>query len=217
MKAENHTNTNIILPKNENSRILIPFIQTYNRNNPDLFKKTVKPIAESLSLLEPFKFCSFKPIFRQPKSLISILSKNNRKTISGISRCSEPRCKCCDLLETGSTIQFPNSSGIKYFNVKHNINCLSSNLIYKLQCCGCNQFYIGQTGDILRHRMTVHRQQITNSHYSFLRVSKHIAQCGLNNFTVAPFYLLPPNSNRIDREAKEKMFISIFSPALNSN
>ena len=31
-----------------------------------------------------------------------------------------------------------------------------------------------------------------------------------NNFTVAPFYLLPPDSNWIDKEAKKKMFISIF-------
>ena len=141
---------------------------------------------------EHLKSCNFKSVFRQSKPLLSILSNNNRKTISGISRCNEPRCKWCDLLETGSNIQFQNLSGVKYFTLKHNMNCLSSNIIYKLQCSGCHQIYIGQTGDTLRHRMTVHRQQIIIFHYSFLKVSKHISQCGRNNFTIAPFYQLSP-------------------------
>ena len=81
----------------------------------------------------------------------------------------------------------------------------------------CDKFYVGQTGDTLRHRMTVHRQQILNPHYSFLKVSNHIAQCGHNNFVVAPFYQLPPNATRLDREAKELNFISMFMPSLNSD
>ena len=91
----------------------------------------------------------------------------------------------------------------------------SSNVIYKLSCNRCAAFYIGQTGDSLKKRMTVHRQQITHVAYSILGVSKHIRECG-RGFTIAPFYLLPPESGRLQRESKESMFISKFYPQLNS-
>ena len=40
------------------------------------------------------------------------------------------------------------------------MSCTSSNLIYVIICVGWGENYIGQTGDTLRHRMTVHRQPI---------------------------------------------------------
>ena len=37
--------------------------------------------------------------------------------------------------------------------------------------------YIGETGDVLRIRVTVHKQQITDPHTRMLGVSKHIDEC----------------------------------------
>ena len=51
---------------------------------------------------------------------------------------------------------------------------VSSSVIYVIVCCGCGEQYIGETGDTLRHRMTVHRQQILDQSTRKLAVSKHI-------------------------------------------
>ena len=42
------------------------------------------------------------------------------------------------------------------------MDCTSQNLVYCMKCNGCGKDYIGQTGDQLKTRMTVHRQQINN-------------------------------------------------------
>ena len=44
-----------------------------------------------------------------------------------------------------------------------------------IQCGGCGEEYIGETGDTLRHRMTLHRQHIRHSNVRKLFVSEHIA------------------------------------------
>lgn len=204
----NNTTSNVISTK-------IPYIETFNKNNPNTFRDIIKPITYTLKTLDSFRDCIFNRTYRQPRSLISILSRKNRKTFVGIKTCNQARCKCCNILITGTEIKFNTSIGTKIFKIKNNFNCLSSNVIYFLKCGGCDQFYVGQTGDIFRNRMTVHRQQINDSNLSFLKVSKHIASCG-KVFTAAPFYQMPPDATRLNRETKEQLFIDFFSPPLNS-
>ena len=48
----------------------------------------------------------------------------------------------------------------KIFFVKETMSCDVKDVIYALQCNGCQEYYIGQTGDKLRSRRTVHAQQI---------------------------------------------------------
>jgi hypothetical protein len=208
---------NIEERQNKPSVKIIPFIQDFNKNNPRIFESIIKPTTSTLKMVDPFKNVHFLSAFRQPKSILSILRKNNRRTIYGVSKCNEPRCKCCDILLCGATLDFEIPDGNKKtFNIKSNMDCCSSNLIYKLICNKCNAYYIGQTGDVLRNRVTVHRQQILHQHYSFLKVSLHIRQCG-KGFSLMPFFLLPPDCGRLHRESKEAYFISMFHPMLNSD
>ena len=77
--------------------------------------------------------------------------------------------------------------------------------------------YIGETGDILRNRMTLHRQHIRDKKYQILNVSKHISKCakGISpEFYVVPFYKLK-TENETERKTKEKYFIDLFQPELN--
>ena len=37
------------------------------------------------------------------------------------------------------------------FHVKQNMNCNVENVLYALRCNGCDEIYIGQTGDKLRN------------------------------------------------------------------
>ena len=57
------------------------------------------------------------------------------------------------------------------------MNCTSTNLIYVITCAGRGHNYIGETGDVLRNRVTVHKQQIRDPHTRMLGVSKHIDEC----------------------------------------
>ena len=54
------------------------------------------------------------------------------------------------------------------------MTCNTMNLLYVLICNGCNSQYIGGTGNELKTRMTVHRQQIRDPKLRNLKVSKHI-------------------------------------------
>ena len=99
------------------------------------------------------------------------------------------------------------------------MTCVSSNILYVITCAGCGENYIGQTGDTLQHRMTVHRQQIREPKYQCTKVSQHIRECAKNlspNFTVFPFYKFLRETTETERELKEKRFIQGYKPALNA-
>jgi hypothetical protein len=207
-------NRDNVVPESNHLKV-VPFVQDFNKNNPRIYENTIRPLTTSFNVLHSFRDIKFIPAFRQPRSIVSLLRYNNRITIYGVRKCNEPRCKCCEILICGSTLEFNTSRGKTIFNIRSNMDCRSSNVIYKLVCSGCSAYYIGQTGDPLRTRMTVHRQQIAHENYSILEVSRHIRLCG-GEFTIAPFYLLSPESSRLQRESKESMFISKFHPQLNS-
>ena len=57
------------------------------------------------------------------------------------------------------------------------MTCISKNLVYCITCAGCNKYYIGQTGDCLRNRVTVHRQQINHPELRQIDLSGHLATC----------------------------------------
>ena len=78
------------------------------------------------------------------------------------------------------------------------------------------EYYIGQTGDKLRNRKTVHEQQIRDPSTKQMPVSKHIDNCCKTQpkFSVFPFYKFQTDDVTA-RLAKERYFINVFSPKLN--
>ena len=68
------------------------------------------------------------------------------------------------------------------------------------------------TGDVLRNRVTVHKQQIRDPHTRMLGVSKRIDECaaGLTpQFTIFPFYkILSPSE--VMTKNKERFLISKY-------
>ena len=58
-------------------------------------------------------------------------------------------------------------------------------IVIALACAGCGHNYIGETGDVLRNRVTVHKQQIRDPHTRMLGVSKHIDECA-TGFSAPP-------------------------------
>ena len=79
------------------------------------------------------------------------------------------------------------------------MDCSSKNLLYVIKCEGCEENYIGQTGNDLRKRMTVHRQQIKDPSTRKIPLSAHLSECAGNKdnyFTLFPFYKFPINGER---------------------
>ena len=97
----------------------------------------------------------------------------------------------CNNFIVGNKFQFKNGP---LFKVKSNMDCSSKNLLYVIKCEGCGEDYIGETGNELRKRMTVHR------HYYF---------------TLFPFYKFADNTTELERIVKESEFITKYRPKLN--
>ena len=99
-----------------------------------------------------YQFCNHSIIksHRQPKNLKEILTKakfedQSNNVSAKISKCSSPKCGIGNNIIVGNKFQFKNGP---LFEVKTNIKCE-----------GCGEDYIIETGNELRKRMTVHRQQ----------------------------------------------------------
>ncbi len=136
-------------------------------------------------------------------------------TTNKVTKCGDKQSKCCLHIVETRIVTFNNG---KQFDVKYNMNCNSKELIYVITCRGCNQQYIGETGDTLRNRTRVHRQQINDIKTRQISLSEHIDKCSSIDikFTIFPFYKLP-NSDTVSRREKEKYFIKLFQPRLNRN
>ena len=161
-----------------------------------------------------------KPIInskRQPKNLKQILSASKfdyTETKACVEKCGKSRCKTCQIIIEGQSYTFGNG---KTFTVKHNMNCDTKNVIYALVCDNCNSFYIGQTSNELRKRMTLHRQQTLRDEFRVLKVNKHFHNCANDKFKVFPIYKVHVlNNNASLRDEKERYLIHALKPDLNS-
>ena len=70
--------------------------------------------------------------------------------------------------------------------------------------------YIGETSDVLRNRMTLHRQHIREEKYQILNVSKHISKCSLAKgikpeFRITPFHKMSTDNDN-DRKKQREIF-----------
>lgn len=94
------------------------------------------------------------------------------------------------------------------------MSCQTRNLIFVITCSGCGELYIGETENTLRERIRIHKQH-NSPEYRKIKRSEHLDVCGKKSFTVFPFYKMC-ECNTSERREKEKHFIRIYKPKLNS-
>ena len=194
--------------KNKN---ILTMCYTYNPNNPDIrpiIKHNFNMLYSSPNMKQAL--VNTKLIFakRQGKNLKQLLTSaklNKENDNFYVKKCGKS-CITCEYLTEGKSVTFTSTN--KEFMIKHNFTCHTKNLIYVITCANCKKQYIGETGNELRTRMNIHRQQIRQAHLTQLLVSKHIFECGNSNFNVFPFYKLNTN-NAIERQVKENYFINL--------
>ena len=98
-----------------------------------------------------------------------------------------------------------------------NFDCKSRNLLYTAMCGGCNEIYIGETGDQLSTRFAVHRQQSkADAQIQAVQADQHFRVCGKDNYKVFPFYRLKRKNCTIYRRVIEEKYIGKFKPLLNA-
>ena len=200
---------------------VIPYVSTYNPKNPEMYKviQFNLPILHEdpkmNSILSNFKMIKSK---RQPDNLKRLLTKakfNDRK-YHEVKRCRRPNCGLCIHLIEGDAFEF--KCGRKFY-VHESMTCEVKNVLYVMKCSGCGEEYIGQTGNYLRKRVTIHNQQIRDPKTRMLYVSGHIDTCAqqLNTkYTIFPFYKMYSDSVSF-RCAKENYFINLLKPKLNKS
>ena len=71
--------------------------------------------------------------------------------------------------------------------VHENMSCDVKNVIYAMTRRDCGEEYIGETGNVLRKRITVHNQQIRDPRTRMLKVSEHTGNC--SNSLSPKFYV----------------------------
>lgn len=197
---------------------VIPLVTTFNPCNTNVLpfvrncQTILKQSSRMKTILEKSTIVNSK---RQSKNLKRLLTTSKfefHSTPARVSKCIDKRCKTCpDLLE-GTDITFTNG---KRFKVKRNMSCHSSYVIYTLICKKCGEFYVGKTSNMLKTRMTIHRQQTRNDELRMLKVNKHFHSCSNGKFNIFPIYCVS-ESNDCMLEEKEKLFIEILKPSLNA-
>ena len=211
-------NHNVVHKKDHD---VLPYVSTFNPRNPELFP-TIKSNIEMLkndkkmkSIIEKKTLIKSK---RQPQNLKNILSSSRydstKKTGSQLAKCENKRCGCCEYIHNKETFNY-NGKTLGPRGQSSPLNCASKNLLYGMICGGCQELYIGQTGDTLRARVRVHKQQIRDARYRMLPVSGHIETCGKGRFSIIPFYKFWPDDGVNKRLILERHFMNIFNPKLN--
>lgn len=219
LKASNLDRASILSMNKKDNNEVVPYVSTYNPNNPEIFKdiRTSLPVLYRSETMK--KVVLNKSIIkskRQPRNLKQILTcakfTETEQNDNKVTRCGRSNCRLCPYLLEGPEFKFNG----KIFRVNAPMSCDVKNVVYVIQCRGCNELYIGETND-LRKRMTVHRQQIRDESTRMIPLSGHIDVCSNSEpkFFVFPFYKAN-QTNAIQRKEREKLFIRTFSPKLNA-
>ena len=93
---------------------------------------------------------------RQPRNLKRMLTNayfsRLKDTDPEVKICGTKRCRTCPYLKQGKPFTF--SAANETFRIKHSMNCPQRTSIYVITWAGCGHNYIGETGDVLRNRVT---------------------------------------------------------------
>ena len=82
-------------------------------------------------------------------------SRSEQNQPAGSHLCRSPRCKTCISVKQNLTeLKY---SGAKFHQINQNFTCISNSVINFLQCSVCNCVCVGETGCLLRDRITQHR------------------------------------------------------------
>jgi hypothetical protein len=170
-KARQKSRNSLLTPKPGQLTAKTILAVTYNKKLPNL-KKAIDDNWNILSINpEIAPLFKDKPIlaYRRNRNLQNILCKHKLENGLPISKKQRKigKCrpcwgrrnnKCCKQMVT--TSHFTNRKTGKVFNILHNLNCKSFNVIYLIECTLCNNKpYVGKTETQSNVRTNSHRSE----------------------------------------------------------
>jgi len=213
-KAKERTSNDIEIETKKN---IIPLVQTYYPGN-NTFNKIIKLttiLENNEKMTNILSERKITPANRQAPNLKKILTRAKFTNVTSVdhsvSKCKDKRCQTCPILIEGNSYHFIETG--QNVQIRSSMSCNTSNVIYVLQCPTCRGSYIGETGNTIRKRITLHRQHVKNYSSAPLQVSKHLALCGGGNFKV--FILEKCDKDEAFRKCKEAFYINKYQPRFN--
>ena len=211
---------NKVISENEEEKIV--FIQLHNPNNPQIFGK-IKNIFNSLKEYEgvegTFSNTSLIKAEKQPLNLGRLLQKSffsmEPRLPHGVKKCQYKKCDACKYIPETNVVNFKGHH--KLFLIKNHFDCNAKNVIYKISCMGCDEFYIGETVN-LKQRISGHKHKLLSEESDVQKIYNHISFCAKNcniPFTIVPFYQVKEESLTA-RLTIEEYFIKKYNPKLNT-
>lgn len=105
------------------------------------------------------------------------------------------------------------------FELKHNCDCNSSNIVYLITCLKCELQYVGETKNKLRDRMNGHRSAVHLNKDTPIGIHFNSPNHNLTHLRIIPIELLPSLSitQRRSREQYWQLKIgTLFPQGLNA-
>ena len=164
--------------------------------------------------------------YRRDKNILEYVGKGRKCHVPNSARFNSARClncKYCDRMDLNIHLDAPR--GKSYDIPKKNITCRSTGAVYRIQC-GCGQSYIGQTSRRITDRIAEHARKFEKTANGTdndngagkerKRFYKHMAECPNSDFWKWCVLDLVKNAERFGLQAREREFIKLFRPSLNT-
>ena len=191
----------------------MPFIRTFNPNNPNIYS-TIKSSVNCLKNVSGFHNIKLIQSQRQSPNLKKLLTKAEfGEILLGTFNCSDKRCECCNYLLINDHYTFKNVQIT--FKLKNRFTCDSFNIIYVVICGTCKEEYIGNTGEgktKLRDRFRVYRRHNRQPQYQQLKTERHLRVCGNGEFRIFPLLQMRSQDTNLRRSSR---FQQKFKAKLN--
>ena len=189
---------------------IIPFVCTFNPSLPNI-GKTINQywgLLKNSSKQSVINLYECKPIvaYKRPCNLQDVLIHSNfNNSVTKeckVSKCRRTRCSHCKHI-TEST-EFSSSVLSKSFQVKHNLTCSSSDVVYLITCKRCKLQYVGQTSQKCSVRMNSHKFDIKHFPNSFTTVAEHFnsKDHSIRDFSFMPIDKINNNWKRLLKETE---------------
>jgi hypothetical protein len=132
----------------------------FNKNSLDFTKKVsnaFNSISKAYNWLDNVNFKVYNSIAPNLISLLIFGHKLKQPSRFTTKSCKLISCKICNFIYRGSFISLNNGLILP---IQSNGNCTSLNAIYIIKCDLCNLFYVGQTGQKIKIRLSQHIRSI---------------------------------------------------------
>ena len=206
------TNHNKNKHQNNNALKEIHFITTFNGTTHNPTNRANSCVESLNALLPESKHMRLVNSMRRGAN-IADLCVFNSKAVKRVTKCLKG-CIFCGYILEGSSVTLKNGITLK---TNANMTCTSRNLIYIIIAGRCKEYYIGETGDQINKRFTVHRNQgKEGTMFVPCQADQHLRVCDGNNYKVFPFYR-PQRNDFVLRRAIEEKYIKLLNPKLNGD